>query len=206
MSKVNEIASNWAADMRKNREPVYGAKWGGEQLLRDLDDILSDGDIYGDVYEIGCGGGRLTKRLFQWGAERVFASDVHSQALQKTKLHEPRANVVLSDGESIEGSDYDVIFTWGVLLHLPVYLVQQYMITAMLAGDSFIFGLPTFELPNGKRSYDLFLKNKAWRNPYFTGYFHHYTKAQVLSMLNYAGWSDIKTYSVFETHILYICK
>lgn len=204
---LSKIKGNWSADMKKNKEPVYGQKWGGNDVLSQLTKAL-DKEITGSVAEIGCGGGRLTKWLFEMGAEKVTAFDVHERSVQRTRAYEPRANVFLSDGESIPGEkgQYDIVFSWAVLLHLPTYLAQWYIMEAYRVADKLIFALPSFEHPVGKKSYEVFIKNKVWRNTFYTGYFEHYTEDHIIKMCEFAGWKVKSTQVIRGREILCICE
>lgn len=192
--------------MSRNTELLYGERWGGADVLEQMSKALA-GNIKGRVFEIGSGGGRWTKWLYDNGADHVTASDVHPEAIIKTRRYEPRAKVLQTDGQSIPFEDgaFDLVFTYGVLLHLPTYLVQWYLMEAYRVANRLIFALPSFETEGGRQSYQKFIDRKAWQNAFFTGYFIHYTEDYIRQMCEYAGWKARKAGIIRDREVLFIC-
>lgn len=204
---IDKIADDWMRDMETDTEKVYGFRWGGQALLDKMSQALQ-GRIFGDVYEIGCGGGRMTKWLFNMGAKSVVATDVHQPALDKTKMYEPRAEVLRVDGENIRARNrkFDLVFTWGVFLHLPPYLVQHYINQAADVADRLIFSLPTPETETGSKIYRKFIEAMEWRRTYQLGYISMYPECHGRLMAEKGGWQIARTTIIADWQVLYLCQ
>ena len=193
---VETIALHWQKhhdeeklDLKEGRP--WGLQWGGTKIITSVNKRIGK-YIKGDVLEIGCGGGKWTKWLCD-KADSVCAIDVHQTALDESEKYEPRAQYKLGNGETIPYEDgrFDTVFTWDVLLHLPMPLVQKYFNEARrVCKGYFVFGLPDLESDAGKESFARAVAAARWRNPYSYGYMTHYAPQLVEQMLFIAGFKS----------------
>lgn len=200
MSTVKRIAQDWEEHQRSGKENPYkdkpwGWQWGTDAIVAEVDALLPEHSIRNPVLEIGCGGGKWTKWLCD-RVERVCAVDVHETAIKESARYEPRAEYRLSDGEQIPArrGEFDTIFTWDTLLHLPMPLVEQYFLEAnRVARRCFIFALPNITTRRGSIMFVDAVKRNVWRDPYCYGYMNYYHPHQVMAMLSIAGWRHYET-------------
>jgi trans-aconitate methyltransferase len=187
--QLEEKLMFWERYQQKYKGGDYGYHWGGEKVLQIVSDLCAPIVKGKRVLEIGGGGGKWTKALFdRMGAEYVISTDIHDTAIKAIKAHEPRADVYKTDGKGIKlKGKWDLVFTYDVFLHLPQSLVMRYLLDAVKVSDEIIFQLPDL---NSKVGSDLFLwyaQNDVFNDPYNKGYMNFYTKDQVESMAEKAG-------------------
>ena len=166
----------------------YGYHWGGESVIHEVSEMCKPFVNGKSILEIGCGGGKWTKALFdRMGAKEVDACDVHDIAVKETKEHEPRANVFKISGKGARLKKiYDVVFSYDVLLHLPPSLVFKYIIDVSKISKQFIFQLPNIKLPVSLNLFSYYSQNEVFENPYTKGYMNFYTSDFVKVMAEYA--------------------
>ena len=189
MNTLQRIIADWENDHKRHlkSEPVWGLRWGGPGLLKAMADMLA-GLIRPNVLEIGCGGGKWTKWLFEMGAETVTAVDVHQTALDDAAKHVPHATYLLGDGKRLPVPDdsFDMVFTYDVLLHLPTELVFGYFQESYRVADRLVFQLSDIAAPLGGSN---FKKQCNRRSPFSLGYIVYYSEEHVRTLLKLAGWS-----------------
>ena len=195
---LEDIGRDWQqehqANLREDGLP-WGHHWGGDTHMEWLSALLTTHIAGKKVFEIGCGGGRMTKMLLDLGATEVLACDVHMTAIDDAYKYEPRARYIKSDGETIPAQisdQFDLVFTYDVLLHLPPSLVLQYMGEARRVAKEMIFQLPSLNLPGGRKWFGQYVAHKAWRKPYSLGYFNFYADEQVYYYATMAGWRHME--------------
>jgi SAM-dependent methyltransferase len=190
---VEEIAGDWNREHETHRndygsEP-WGIQWGGGGHIDWIKKIVAPHIKGRRVFELGCGGGKWTKVLFDLGAASVTAMDVHPVALQDAKAYEPRAEYMLGDGENLglDPNSYDLVFTYDVLLHLPPGLVYRYLEQAAQAAPEVIFQLPILELVTARNVFRERARSGSYRSPYSLGYFNFYTQSYAVWIAGLAG-------------------
>ena len=196
MNTVDKIKASWEKAHDKGKLDLidgrpWGFQWGGTKIVNRVNGVAGE-FIVGDVLEIGCGGGKWTKWLCD-KADSVCAIDVHQTALDESEKYEPRAQYKMCDGENIpyEDGSFDTVFTWDVLLHLPMSLVQKYFNEARrVCKGYFIFGLPDLGSEAGRDSFAKAVAVARWRNPYSYGYMTYYMPQLVEKMLFIAGFGS----------------
>lgn len=181
MNVVERLRADWeqrqAAGIGKVDGKPYGWEWGEDDILLDMA-ALCKGHVRGHVVEVGCGGGRWTRWLFEQGAEAVTAVDIHQTALDQAAAYEPRATYLLGNGETIPVPDgsADVVWFWDVLLHLPQTLALQYLCeAARVSRGVAIFGLPDLTTDRARSEFCRATSWAGWREPFGLGYMEFYT-------------------------------
>jgi len=191
---VERIRQDWmnehgahAADY--GNEP-WGIQWGGPQHVQFVADLVGGVVRNKHVVEIGVGGGKFTKMLYEIGALTVIGLDVHQVSIVQASLYEDRATYILSKGDEIPLPDQstDVVFTYDVLLHLPPELVVRYLQEGFRVGWEMIVQLPVLDYPASREWYLRRVRDRVYENPYELGYFCFYTNDMVKQMIELAGW------------------
>lgn len=179
----------WEGYQKRYKGNDYGYHWGGEQVLQIVSDACKEFIKGKSVLEIGGGGGKWTKALFdRMGASSVWSTDVHSTAVKAIKDHEQRAKVTLEDGKGINVQEiFDLVFSYDVFLHLPPSLVLRYIKDARRVSDQIIFQLPNMGLMEGARLFNYYAENDVFEEPYTRGYMNFYTSDMVKEMARIAG-------------------
>jgi SAM-dependent methyltransferase len=193
---VQTIAEDWqAAQERGGKGEPFGAAWGGERLLDQVCGLLTPYANGKRVLEIGCGGGKWTKALYdRCGAAEVAAIDVHQISLSESADYEPRATYWLGNGDSIPaevGAGYDLVFTYDVFLHLPPGLVVRYLQEAHRVGEFVFFQLPSLDREVARERFMLRVKAHRYRKPYGIGYVNFYTDDHIRALAEMAGWAPV---------------
>jgi len=194
---LGSITADWHREHARHADDYpgqpWGIQWGGPGHVEWVRSLVEPHVKGKHIYEIGCGGGKYTRMLFECGALTVVATDVHEVAIAQSREYEPRAFYYLTDGETIPfdaGAGFDVVFTYDVLLHLPPGLVVKYLQEAHRVAGEVIVQLPTLDLPASRAC---FLDRIAWgayRKPYSLGYYNFYTDEHIRTLISLAGWSD----------------
>ena len=194
---VETIAQDWSeAQERGGKGDPWGAQWGGERLLREVCNVVRPYAFQARVLEIGCGGGKWTKALFdRCGAAQVCAIDVHQISLDESAQYEPRATYFLGNGDSIPkevGAGYNLVFTYDVFLHLPPGLVVKYLQEAYRVGEFVFFQLPSLDKDVTRDRFMLRVKAHRYRRPYGIGYVNFYTDDHIRALVEMAGWTPMR--------------
>jgi len=199
---VDGIRTDWEHNQRirtrAKEGKVWGWQWGGEKTFEQVASLGIKDYIKGKVLEIGCGGGKWTKHLLDsYDVDAITAIDVHTVAIEETRAYEPRARVLLSNGETLDfpDSSFDTVFCFDVLLHLPPPLVGQYMAEAYRVakkGGRFVSVLPDMASPLGRPRWKRQVQNKLWRRMYTYGFMTFYTWDMIYTMMDLAGWPKIQ--------------
>jgi SAM-dependent methyltransferase len=190
---IYDVADDWAAAQeRGGKGEPWGAQWGGERLLKDVCALICQYALGKRVLEIGCGGGKWTKALFdRCGATDVTAIDVHQISLDEAAAYEPRATYLLGDGDSIPaeaGAGFGLVFTYDVFLHLPPGLVVKYLQDAYPLARSMFLQMPSLDREVTRERFMLRVQAHRYRNPYSIGYVNFYTDDHVCALAEMAGW------------------
>lgn len=188
-SYLDLLASGWKSDMdRRDGSSVYGFEWGGQQLLDAVRDKCGHLMLGKSVCEIGCGGGKWTKWLYDaCGASRVIAVDVHESAVAATAKHEPRAEVILLAGDELPGMEVDVVFSYDVFLHLPRDLVVRYMQQSAAIAKQMVFALPDIGTKCAREQMLRQVEKTPWKNCSHTS-INFYSREEVESLAEMTGW------------------
>jgi trans-aconitate methyltransferase len=183
----------------------YGYHWGGQQIIDEVSTLCKKHIQDKTVLEIGSGGGKWTKALFDMGAKSVDACDVHQTAINATKEHEPRANVFLIDGKGIKTESlYNVVFSYDVFLHLPPSLVMRYILDASRISQKMIFQLPDLDTKIGANLFRYYAERDVFEDPYTKGYMNFYAYEMVKSMAKIAGGNMTDLGVIGERDRLYL--
>jgi SAM-dependent methyltransferase len=194
IQSIDDVGQDWAdAQARGGKGYPWGAQWGGERLLDDVCELIRPYVNGRRVLEIGCGGGKWTKALFdRCGADQVCAIDVHQISLTESAAYEPRATYFLGNGDSIPkevGAGYDMVFSYDVFLHLPPGLVVKYLQDAHPLADYAFYQLPSLDKEKGQERFLLRVRSHRYRKPYSIGYVNFYTDDHARRLAHLAGWT-----------------
>ncbi len=206
MSKKNK---QFWEQFQSNYKGQYGYQWGGETVLSEVSEICKPFIKGKSILEIGCGGGKWTKALFdRMEAKSVDACDVHKIAVNQTREHESRANVFLIDGKGIKTTKkYDLVFSYDVLLHFPSSLVMKYILDSKKCSEGFIFQLPDLNTRIGSELFTWYAEHEIYEDPYTKGYMNFYTAEMVEAMAKIAGYQQAKDLGVIgDRDRLYLLK
>lgn len=204
--------SFWQQDHKGSNEYPYGIQWGGWPFVNEISTYCRPFIEGKRVLEIGTGGGKWTKALFdQMHAKSVCGFDVHVTAVEETQKYEPRADVVLSQGDGIpvvllEQHKPEIIFTYDVLLHLPQSLVFRYLSQCADLSLPIIFALPVIDYPVGLELLTTHAENKRYREPYHAGYIEVYSVDMIERMAAALGKKVKKIANVSQREHLCIMK
>lgn len=195
-SLTDAIARDWAKEHTAHADDhgaePWGIQWGGEGQTKAVMDLLKPYLKNRRILEIGCGGGKWTKALFDLaGAVEVTAIDVHDTAIEKAAEYEPRATYAKTDGETLPAGNYDVVFSWDVYLHLPTGAVLNYLQQASKIADTAIIQLPSLNNPLGQSSLLRLTAEKDYRKPFELGYMQFYSDETIELLLAYAGYEAV---------------
>jgi hypothetical protein len=186
-------ANFWEKDQANYKQTKpYGIQWGGVTLTNFISEKCKPLIKGKHVFEIGTGGGKWTKALFDlMEATAVSGCDIHKTAVQQTKIYEPRANVSVLSGDSLpknlKNTGVEIIFTYDVLLHQPQSVVYSYLSDAIELGLPIIFALPDVSTEEGVKILHTFKLNKSWRRPYTDGYINVWSKDMIEGMAKYCN-------------------
>lgn len=173
---------------RRDGRSLYGFEWGGQELLDRVRDKCCHLLAGRTVCEIGCGGGKWTKWLYDaCNARHVVAVDVHESAIASTLAYEPRATAMLLSGDELPSLSADVVFSYDVFLHLPRDLVVRYMQQAIAVAEQMIFALPDIILPFAKKQMLQQVEMATWRSFSHTS-LNFYTQGEVSELSTMTGW------------------
>ena len=105
---------------------VYGAAWGGLEMF-----VTTFGEHVGKdqaALEVGCGGGRVTRRLLPLVAQ-LDAVDVSEFILDEARIIAPRAHyfTVAGFGDSLPDERYDAVASHDVFVHFELDECAQYL-------------------------------------------------------------------------------
>jgi SAM-dependent methyltransferase len=128
------------------------------------------------ILELGCGTGRNLAGLYRAGYRRLMGVEINQQAVDLGREHFPEyrdVSVMVAPIEDILGKlpPVDVIFTSGVLMHLPHDL--EWVIKL---------------LP--EKAKRLIITNEGEREPSFHAWPHDYR-----ALLEVGGWKQVETHS-----------
>lgn len=183
----------WAKYQASQKRPAgqpYGIEWGGWEIVDTVSSFCREYITGKIVTEIGCGGGKWTKALFdRMGAKEVHAFDVHQVSVEQTRQYEPRAVTTLQQGNDYPQSvlKSDIIFTYDVLLHLPQPLTFKYILNAVQMNIPIIFQFPIIESNDGKKLMFEQVRQEKYRSPYRSGYIEIYSTKFISDFCEAAG-------------------
>lgn len=184
----------------------YGIEWGGWELVDTVSNLARQYITDKTVMEIGCGGGKWTKALFdRMGAKDVHAFDVHHVSIDQTKEYEPRAVITLQQGNVFPGSisQCDIVFTYDVLLHLPQPLTFSYIKQAVQMKLPILFQLPIIESVEGKKLMYEQVRQQKYLAPYRSGYIEIYSSKFITDLCEAAG-ANVKPLGVIAERDLFV--
>lgn len=194
---IDRLRRDWQADLQRHKltvpDMVYGYRWGQPEMFDNML-VATSQFITGPTLEIGCGGGRWTRWLYdRAGVPSVIGLDIHQDALDLARAYEPRAAYVLGNGEQLPEVEVETVFSFDVFLHLPTELVLSYLCQAgQLKGvQHIVFCLPDVTTEAGMAKVAGQMERKSWRDPYDLGFMHCYALPEVFMLLDYAGWEMI---------------
>lgn len=197
---------NYQANTDLSQGP-YGIEWGGWQIIEEVSELCKPFIEGKTVMEIGCGGGKWTKALYNlMGAKKVYAFDVHDVSVKQTKEYEPRAEVTLEDGNLYPETllKCDMVFSYDVLLHLPQSLVFRYMQVALQAGLPFITQLPDLNLEDCKKLMITQMEKQMYLNPFKSGYIEIYNEDLIKDIAFLAGGKVKPLGTINDRDLLFI--
>jgi SAM-dependent methyltransferase len=140
MSDITKTQSeHWAKQKPKesywtNVPAVRRSKWFAEQL-KDYE--------FDTILEVGCSAGRNLKYILErFGDVSVFGIDVNAKAIESAKANIPKERSVfkVNDLYNINNfdRDYDIIFSSGVLIHVPPANLKSIIDVLVLGAPKYI--------------------------------------------------------------------
>lgn len=108
-----------------------------------LDLLTRAGARWGRAFEIGCGEGRILKRMAPRFKE-IHTGDISGEMIEQARRDVPGAVFHLLGGEDLPVGDLDVVYSYGVFQHVPRAVFRRYIETAhrsLAAGGLFLFHL-----------------------------------------------------------------
>ena len=126
----DRYVKNWEDSGRAQRLEVLGAEWGNEETFLSMLERLGSSDRV--ALEIGCGGGRVTRR----GVEifrHVHAGDPSREMLRRLRDNVHAENMTLHrlDGftlEPFEDASLDFVYSHDVFVHFSSLQVYPYLL------------------------------------------------------------------------------
>ena len=193
---VGQIANDWekehAAHAADYGDQPWGVQWGGEEQTANVCAVLKPLIAGKIVLEVGCGGGKWTKALYdRCAAGDVTAIDVHDTAIAEAGEYEPRATYMKMDGETLPDGPFDVVFSWDVYLHLPTGAVLNYLQQAHKIADLVIVQLPSLNQEAGRDYLAHHTTCKDFRKPFSLGYVQFYSDEMIRFLLQMAGFMPV---------------
>jgi cyclopropane fatty-acyl-phospholipid synthase-like methyltransferase len=191
MPTSRKLAEFWEQDLMRHVDKKiiapYGYDWGGPGLYTSMAMLSRHYLESASILEIGCGGGKWTKWLFDTcHAASVLATDVHQPALDLAAQYEPRATYELTDGVYLPDAHVDAVFSFDVFLHLPKGLVFRYMQESYMIASRMIFALPDLRYPDAQNQFTKQATCSMWQDPYTSGYIEFWTREEALTLLELA--------------------
>lgn len=149
-ARRNAIGYTSAADSKEEHEER------GKQDAEILLELLARaGARWGRAFEVGCGEGRILKRMAPRFKE-VHAGDISAEMIEQARREVPGAAFHVLQGEDLPVGDLEVVYSYGVFQHVPRAVFRRYIETvhrSLVPGGLFLFHL--------KRPYTLRRKLKA---------------------------------------------
>ena len=202
----------WHQDQEGAKQYPCGIQWGGWPFVDKISALCRPFIKGKRVLEIGTGGGKWTKALFdKMQAASVCGFDVHPTAVAETKRYEPRAEVILSAGDEIPKSLIDqhgpqIVFTYDVLLHLPQSLVFRYLSQCAELSLPIVFALPVIDYALGLELLTDHAQGRRYREPYHAGYIEVYSVDMIERMATALGKKVQMIANVSERDYLCLMK
>jgi SAM-dependent methyltransferase len=203
MTTVDKLRDDWNEHFKQHvidhPNQVYGYNWGGPTLMSNVAELYRRYlDGIDCVLELGCGGGKWTKWLFdEMHIKRVIALDIHELALATAKEYEPRAEYILGNGEvipeTVDAASINAVWTFDMFLHLPRELFAFYMRQLRGITPYVYFQLPNICYKDSLIGFRRQILERRWLNPFSLGYISYYTTGEVGMICKDAG---------YELHIL----
>jgi cyclopropane fatty-acyl-phospholipid synthase-like methyltransferase len=117
------------------RKDIYGLEWGDPEQVSPLSYVREHFlapyvKEESTILEIGPGGGRWTRYMVP--AKKIIAVDYHQELLDELKLNFDLPNIVFvknngDDFPGIEDGSVDLLFTFGVFVHLDIDIIDRYL-------------------------------------------------------------------------------
>jgi 2-polyprenyl-3-methyl-5-hydroxy-6-metoxy-1,4-benzoquinol methylase len=157
----SQYPGDWKADKRLNLgAETLGEEWGGPAFADYIVETLVAAELGPDrdVLELGCGGGKFSKRLAP-RCRSLLVTDISLAMVEHAKEELASAGLsgnaefrVLSgtDFNGVEDASLDFVFSYDVMLHLQPQNVFSYLVDARrILRDNGVFMLHQINLSSG---------------------------------------------------------
>ena len=120
----NNWASDFGNDYTKRCDVDYKERVG---IFKELFDGLQVN--YGSVLEVGCNKGHNLQAINDFAITRTFGLDINKEALELSSESNYKSNLILGQADELPWLDnsFDLVFTAGVLIHIPTEKVEKVM-------------------------------------------------------------------------------
>jgi SAM-dependent methyltransferase len=155
----NDPTLGWLAGVEHLRRvapgSVMGADWGGlETFIEVFESVVQPTST---ALEIGCGGGRVTRRLRPL-VDRLDATDVSDAIVREAQRIEPGARyfVVEGLGDNLATDTYDIVASHDVFMHFEYDQCARYLANiarALHQGGSFVLSVYTLDSEDERNEY-----------------------------------------------------
>ena len=158
-----------------------------------------------NLLEIGCGPARMAGYLSRY-VYKYTGIDISSTIIERAKERCPGIDCRVADNLSgFNDGDFDIIFSYGTLQHIPKNLVRKYFEEGLrVLGNNgcFVFQLPLTEDENATRISPLYLhKDIKLKNAVS---FRYWTKKEFKGLIN--GYKFISSFKMLDESIFYIIQ
>lgn len=98
------------------------------------------------ILEIGCNVGNQLRLLQDMGYKSLYGIELQDYAVQKAKSLTREINIIQGIGDDIPFRDnyFDLVFTSGVLIHIPPQLIKETMKEIYRVSKKYIWGFEYF--------------------------------------------------------------
>jgi pseudaminic acid biosynthesis-associated methylase len=98
------------------------------------------------ILEVGCNVGNQLVMLQKMGFTNLYGVEINRQAVEKAKARSQGLNVVWGEAQDIPFKDkfFDLVFTAGVLIHIPPSDIKRVMREMVRCSSKYIFGFESY--------------------------------------------------------------
>lgn len=138
------------------------------------------------ILEVGCNVGNQLRMLQSMGYNNLYGIELQDYAVEKGKQLTRKINIIKGLGDDIPFKDgyFDLVFTSGVLIHIPPELLNNVMSEIYRCTKNYIWGFEYFSKGNEEINYRG-NENLLWKNNFANIYLDLFKELRLIKEKKY---------------------
>lgn len=123
-------------------DDFYEKEYGVSRIMMNEEFLASCIEKDAKILEIGCNVGNQLRLLQDMGYKNLYGIELQDYAVQRAKELTSGVNIIKGVGDDIPFKDdyFDLVFTSGVLIHIPPKLLKKVMSEMVRVSKRYIWG------------------------------------------------------------------